>query len=357
MVNAQLIARLILIALCFTSFSLQAQTGTLVAGPADSLGGIKPYASHITVETGPILCNQAEKFKGIDLDGPADIYGETEIIHDVYFFNAALTWGLKEGHDITGKYSLVKLNESREAKIGDTLSVDDQYPLFRHQFYVNSTIRFGKGFHLIPAVHFLLDCYESVLPVPLDDSTDWYFPVEKYRTGSFIGYLAAAKDFKYLQALVFTAISNLDEKTQFQAGAQLVAYPLGNKNLILSSKILDHNDDGKNNLVFEQIVGGRLSKEVYAEAGASFGEMSNYYNNHGAEVYSLYQKLTFTGSAKIICEPGPRLKISAEYRYLAGESCYTYYEAPVSEKSGFVPVSEYREYLSQVYLLGVRWEF
>lgn len=358
MANARLIGRFILSALIFISLHLQAQTVTLPATGEDSLMNVKPVPIQVTLETGPLLCNEAEKFSGIDLDGPGNIYGETEIIHDGYFFNAGLKWGFKKGHDISGKYSLVKMNKSLEAKIGDTLSVDDQYPQFRHQFYISGTLNSGKGFKLQPAVHFLLDCYETVVPEQLVDPAGWIFPVEKFRTGTFIGYLAASKDFRYLQARVFTAFSNLNDKSQFQAGLQLVAYPFDNPNLVISSKFLDHRDDGNDNLVFEQAIGFRVSKHVSADVNATFGNMSNYYDNNASEVYDLYSKLTFKGAAKIIFEPAPRLKITGEYRYLAGEGSYMYYEMTGSgENSRVATVVSYRDFISQVYALGVSWSF
>jgi hypothetical protein len=358
MTNAQLIVRLIFPALIFISFHLHAQTGGLPVTENDSLKHVQAGLRQITIETGPLLCNESEKFTGIDLNGPANIYGETEIIHDGYFVDAGLKWGFKEGHEISGKYSLVKMNKSWEAEIGDSLSVDDQYPQFRHQFYISGTINAGKGFKLQPAVHFLLDCYEAVVPEKLVDPAGWMFPVEKFRTGTFIGYLAAYKEFRYLHTGVFAALSNLNDNNQLQAGIGFVAYPFNNSNLVISSRLLDHRDDGNDNLVFEQSIGFRISKQMSADVNATFGKMSNYFDNNASEVYDLYSKLTFKGAAKIIYAPGPRVKISGEYRYLASEGFYMYYETTgPGPNDNSIPVISYRDFLSQVYLLGASWSF
>jgi hypothetical protein len=308
----------------------------------------------------PGLCSATsrEQFNSLDLTGPGSIYGEAVIIQDGYFLEARFDWGFKAGHYISGKYSFTKLNMLKLADIGDTLSVDDLYPLTRHQAYISSNLSIGSGFRINPAAHFLFERYEAVAPRHGADSAHWIFPVEKFSNHPLIGYLAVTKDFQYIKAAIFTALSNLNESRQFQAGFQVDAYLPGNAGLILSSKLLNHRDDGNDNLVFDQVIRFNLSKQVVARVNATFGKMSNYYENHAADVYDLFTRLTFKGAAKLEYSPGPHFIISAEYQYLACEGFYMFHENAVSgNNNDLTTMKDYRDYLSQAYLFGIKWSF
>ena len=357
MFNAHIKARLILVALLLFSFQLEAQQDSLLSIESDSLTIAHRNRGYIIVETGPVLSNQVNSFNNIDLDGPANIYGETDIIMDGYFINLDMKYGVSKLFALSGGYSMTRLNKSRLAEIGDTLSVDDQYPLIQHEFYINSTIHPGKGFEILPAVNIIIDSYETVMPEPGIDSSNWLFPVEKQGGVSTIAYLSVSKHFKIVSTKVFTAFSNLGEEKQFQAGIQFKIDPFGNQALVMASAFLNHRDAGTNHFIFDQTIDIRISKKVYTGVTATFGEMNNYYESHARKVYNLFNKLTFKGSARLIIEPVPRLKITGEYRYLAGEGSYFYYENLSGGENQDPAVTNYKDFLSQVYLIGIKWAF
>jgi hypothetical protein len=312
----------------------------------------------VNIETGPLFSNQAEKFGGLDLDGKENIYGETDITGNGYYFNAGLLWGFKKGYGIYAGYSLVRLDKNKMVKIGDTLSVNDKYPLAQHQLYLSSSIPLGKGFSVLPAINVIMDRYETVMPQFDSTSYTYSFPVEKTRLDSYIGYLSVTKDFQIVQTSIFGAYSNLNKKEQIQAGFSIVAFPFGNLNFYLSSKLLNHRNDGQNNIIFEQMAGARLFKPLWTEITATFGQMKNYHENNAFVVYNIADKMNFKGGAKLIYTLNPRWMITAQYIYLIREGEYITYSVPAPpELPKAMPVTLSQNFQNQFFLIGLKWSF
>jgi len=311
-----------------------------------------PRKNNISAGFGPLLSNQMEKFSNIDLDGPDDIYGETDIAQDGYYLDFGYGRAFGKGSGFYAAYSLIKLNMNKLVSIGDTLSVDDQYPLLQHQFYLSGNINLGKGFFLTPAVNVILDRYEKVMPQLAEDSLSYLFPLEKFSPLSFIAYLSVRKDFHIVQTSLFGSYANLNDKKQFQAGFQALVFPYGNLDLYFDTRILNHHNDGKNNIIFEEKAGLRLFKPLWAEVNATFGQMENYYDKQAYVVYNVIDRIRLKAGAKAIIILNPRMTLTAEYIFMAREGKYLSYNLTNTDK--IVPVTKYRDFENQVYLLTLQ---
>jgi hypothetical protein len=304
---------------------------------------------------GMLSCNQMKQFDSLDLDGEDNIYGETDITQDGNYFFGGLKWGFRNGYDVYGAYSLVKINKNKIAKIGDTLSLDDQYPLKQHQVYLNGNIPLGKGYSILPAFNLVLDRFETVMPKLAPDSITYLFPLEKFSYNNFIGYLSVTKDLNIVQTTLFAAYSTLNEKEQFQAGFQVTYFPFGNLNFYLCSKLMDHINDGAGHIIFDQMAGFRIAGNWWAEADATFGKMQNFHEKSAFVVYNLTDEMKFKGSAKLIYMIGPRWIITAEYMLLLREGNYFYYD--LGEDLKVTQVSMTRDFNNQIALIGLKWKF
>jgi hypothetical protein len=317
----------------------------------EKLRNTLPKLHQVNIETGPLLSDQMEKFDTLDLDGEDNIYGETDITQDGYYFNAGLAWGFNKGYNIYGGYSLVKLNKDKLVKIGDSLSVDDQYPLYQHQFYLNGNIPLGKGFYILPALNVILNRYETVMPRLAADSINYLFPLESTVNNSFIGYISLTKDFNIVQTSIFGAFSNLNSTEQFQAGFGIFIFPFGNLDFYLSSKLLNHSNDGNSNIIFDQMVGAKLLKPLWAEINVTFGRMENYFENNAFVVYNITDKMKFKGSARLIYTLSPHWTATAEYLYLLRDGEYTTYSL---QDEVAVPVIMNKDFKNQIVLFGLK---
>jgi hypothetical protein len=308
-----------------------------------------------SIITGPVFSNQQAKFDSIDLDGPDNIYGEKDVLQDGFYFNSGLNKEFNNGTSVFGSYSIVKLNKNKIARIGDTLTLDNQYPLIQHQFYASGEIPLGNGFFLCPALNYLNERYEKVMPGPGADSLGYIFPVESFRLNYFVGFLQLTREFHIFKPGIFAAISNFDDRTQVQAGIHFLVLPFGNLNLCLSSRLLDHRDDNVDYIIFEQSVGLRLSHSIRAEVAGTFGKMSNYHEDNAFVVYNLIDIMKFKGMAKIIICPGLHWMITGEYDFLMNEGEYITYH--INDNQDIIPGTQMKDFLSQVFIIGVELNF
>ena len=223
----------------------------------EKLKKMVPKEHQFSITGGPILSNQPEKFGQLDIDGDSDIYGEAAITDNGYYFNADFSWQFNKGFAVSTSYSLVSLNKTQIIQIGNTEAINNPSTLTQQQFYLSGKIPLGKNFTIVPAFNTIHLQYEMVVAEFNKNTLRYRFPTESFQSNSFIGFLAINKDFKVIQTGFFGAYSNLNAKKQYQAGLKLVLFPLQNLNFYLSSTLLNHNNDGQDNLIFEQMIGGR----------------------------------------------------------------------------------------------------
>lgn len=325
----------------------------------EKLADLKPLLRSVDVSAGYIASDQPEQFDYIDLDGEQNYYGETDLTTGGIDFNAGLNWMWPEGYSAYAGFTHLHIRKNKQASIGDTMAVDDQYHISQDQFYVSGGVPLGrKGLSVSPAFNLVLDNYRVVEPQYNAESGLYSFPVVTKRLQAMIAYLELAKDFRIVKTSVFGAWSNLNEKTQYQAGFHLLAYPLGNLNFYLSSKLLNHSNNGFDQIIFEQMVGARLFRPLWTELSATFGEMRNYHENNAFVVYNFADDLKFKAGGKLIWVPGRRWKITAEYLFLLREGNYiTYQDAGTAEDPAVLPITFSESFSNHLILIALNWKF
>jgi hypothetical protein len=327
----------------------------LPASSKEKLNKNLPKLRLVSIEEGLINSNQMEKTENLDLDGEDNLYGEADITQEGNYFSAGLGWGFRQGNSVFGSYSNVTLNKDKIAEIGDTISLDDQYRLKQHQVYLSGNIPLGKGYSVLPAFNMVMGSYEQVMPQLKDDSSGYIFPLQEFSYTDYIGYLSVTKDFNIVQITLSAAYSNLNDKQQFQAGFQALVYPFGNLNLYSSSKLMNHMNDGVHHILFEQMVGTRFTRNLWAEVNATFGTMQNYYEKNAFVVYNIADEIEFKGGANIIYMIYPSWMITLEYIYLQRRGQYTYYSQQEDDEA--VEVNAPLDFGNNIFILGFNWKF
>jgi len=324
----------------------------------DRLKKSAPKLHSADISGGLIFSDQPDKFDHFDLDGDSSYYGEVDMIRSGTDINAGVSWGFENGIKLYGGYTWIRLDKNKLVSIGDTMAVDDQYVLNQHQCYLNGTIPLWKGFSVKAAVNYLLDDYEVVMPQYDSAFNSYDFPVESNRLQSVIGYLSVTKDFKIVQTSLFGAWSNLNDREQIQAGFHLMAFPFGNLDCYLSSKVMDHIVDADHHFIFEQMIGGRIIKPLWAEVNATFGEMVDYHENSAYVVYNFADKMDFKGGGKLIWTMGPRTTLTMEYILLKRMGNYIVYSnIGTNGKIDVVPVTMTESFYNHIIVAGINWKF
>jgi hypothetical protein len=322
---------------------------------------LKPYLPKLhqaSVSAGHLFSDQENKFDYIDLDGQSDYYGETDMILGGNNAEAGLSWGFRNGITLFGGYTWIGLEKNKLVKIGDSLTVDDQYPLYQQQIYLSGNFPLGRGYSVFTAGNYLIDRFDVVMPQYDPGSNTYEFPVVSYDQRAFIGYVSVTRDFHIVKTSLFGAWSNLNNREQYQAGFQALVFPFGNLDLYLSSKLLDNISEGDHDFIFELMAGYRVLDPLWLEVNGTFGRMQDYHEQNGYVVYNFADEMKLKAGSKLIWTAGKRTTVTAEYILLLREGDYiNYQDIGTPDDPDIMPVTFPENFFNHIAVIGVNWKF
>lgn len=116
---------------------------------------------------------------------------------------------------------------------------------------------------------------------------------------AYSGTLYSFYRFKKFEVGLSASLANLSDSLQYQGEGTLVFYPLGNQNLYSVSSAAFLQNGSEQNFVFRQRIGGRITKWLWAEAHASYGNHQNYLPSNGFVAYNTVDPIQFTTGASL----------------------------------------------------------
>jgi hypothetical protein len=213
---------------------------------------------------------------------------------------------------------------------------DHNYKLYQNELYLNANIALGNGFLLVPAAHFIhvqfnelhtdveqVEYYaQSYDTIP---SVKTEFTYHKTDTSfiNYVGWLALYKNISNYRIGLMGSYSNLNGKTQFQVGGELIWFPHGNLDLYSVTNLTLAMEDGKKRPVIKQKVGSRMNSNLWGEALFSLGNMINYTESNAFVVHNSGDKINFSAGANLILSLSAKIELSFRYQYF-NESTYWY---------------------------------
>ena len=165
----------------------------------------------------------------------------------------------------------------------------------QYAYYINASILIDNGLILSPSLHLLhinTDVYYAL------DYSPQQFSFYTYKATEYVANIQINKDLWNINVGGFGSVSNLNRQKQWQIGAALIYYPLGNLNLYSVTKATYHNntktaetDDyyiysiEDPEVIINQKIGFAV-KGVWIEGFASWGDKNNYNDGGGQVVYN-----------------------------------------------------------------------
>lgn len=208
---------------------------------------------------------------------------------------------------------------------------------FKNQFLVGGTFGYYKErsnyfFTLLDTTTFEVNYYDN----PFEHT-------------AYSGTLYSFYRFKKFEVGLSTSIANLSDSLQYQGEATLAYYPLGNQNLYAVSTAAFLQNGSAQNFILRQRIGGRITKWLWAEAQASYGNHQNYLPSNGFIAYNTVEPIQFTAGAHLNFQIG-KLSIIPAYTLQQKES--TLYQQTLSQQS-FVSSTYYNHLIST----SIKWNF
>lgn len=117
------------------------------------------------------------------------------------------------------------------------------------------------------------------------------------------------------------SFGNLSAVTQLQTEGTFLWYPKGNTTFYTNTSLAWLNNDGINQSIITQKIGGKAYKNIWYEVKGSYGNHQNYIANSGIAAYNTIEPIKFTTEANLSIFI-KNFKISPSYTLQQRESSY-----------------------------------
>lgn len=329
---------------------------------------IKPpknkFINGMYIEGGPLYSNLNDNYKNIDIDGIYNKYGEAAILKNMQYWQFGLKHQLSSKFSIYQGYSNIKLDLTKNIRINNK-DTWDNYPLTQHDYYVSFTKQY-KHFSFSPALHLIKVDFTTHYP---NFSLTPNEPVFRFRDTSFTNYVTSfslTKNKGIYTCNLSAGFSQLNGFTQIQTGFALTYYPKANTNFYGTSSLVYLNESNLNGsnwresnwneseasrVIAIQRFGLKLAKKLWAEAGITYGNQRNYYENNAFVVFNTADKILYKYSFYITSSLLKHIELSIRYDYFSRENTY------INFNDLYQPQLINVNYQTQSIIGGIKWKF
>jgi len=279
--------------------------------------------SGIYTEGGYIISNNENKNQQIDFDGSANIYGETDLSKDKYYFNIGLQHNMGKKLSIYQSYNHLTINQTKIIEFNNAIQHLDNYLIYQQEYYISAAWFMKNGYKLNPAFHY------SNMKSKTDNAA---FDTIK---NNYIASLSLLKHFSNTNVSIFTTYSDFDKNMQIQAGLLLTIYPFNNLKLYSTTGIINKNNfvktppaetknkkgnntsgmDITSDFVFYELLGVNLYKQNWLEISAIYGDLKNYNEKNAMVIYNTFDKINYKLEANLFFQLIKQLRLSLGYQY------------------------------------------
>ncbi|MEI7492732.1 MAG: hypothetical protein WCK92_15125 [Bacteroidota bacterium] len=362
------------------------------------------FLQQLHFETGYTLSSDRNPANLPTLMGKDSIYGEQDLYGNNFYGNFAVNLRASNRLSFSLAYNYLNFNktkyiqyghaEAQRDSIGDRPFSRDyfysfpwkihdtsfRYHVQQHEVYLGATLSLPWGIRIMPAVHWVHVSSPLISASVKTDSisdtafylkSDGTYHLFKYpsvvysytqKDTSFNNYLAAlriSKDLGRFSIALSGSWSNLNGKTQEQAGLSLSYFPLGNLNLYGTTAVTGFFQGSESRILLSQVLGGRLTPWMWGEANFNYGDYTNANIANGAIVYNNSDKIDYRAGGTLTFVLGKHIQLSLIYQYFRKESQQIYYiksQDPVSHEIREVQQTQYNKYNSNTLIGGITWK-
>ncbi len=362
------------------------------------------FLEQVHLESGYTLSSERSPDNLSDLMGKDSIYGEQDLYGNSIYENLSLKLKISKRIDLTLAYNYLNFSKTKYIQYGHTEVQRDtiienpfsrdyfysypwkihdtsfRYHISQHEAYINAAITLPWGIKIIPAFHWINVSYPTVNPGYRTDSisdTAYYsyidstyhlfrypslvYSYEQNDTSfnNFVASLRISKDLGRFSLALTGSWSNLNGKTQKQAGISLTYYPLGNLNFYGSTTVTGFFQKKDKRILFSQVLGAKIAPWMWGEANFSYGDFTNANIFNGAVVYNNSDKIDYKAGANLVFLIGKHIQLSLIYQYFQKESQQVYYIKTMN--AGTNEVNEIQQiknntYHTQSIIGGITWK-
>jgi hypothetical protein len=140
-----------------------------------------------------------------------------------------------------------------------------------------------------------------------------------------------------------------------QASGFATWYPLGNLDLYGTTGVTMLSEEGAGRMLYSQMVGGKITKWLWAEGDFIWGDLSNGNTSNGWVVYNNSGRIRYRAGAYLILTVIRNIEFTFNYQFFEKESPVYQYETPENGLDGpVVAKTTWQNYQANNMFIGIR---
>jgi hypothetical protein len=359
-----------------------------------------PVLEFVSLDLGYAVSNAYSKINTSDLMGPDSIYGEADLYGNNYFASLGLGFNISKRFTLLAGYTYLNFAKRKTIqysyaedrldsthiyewgyqnyysfpRVSNDVPID--YFIVQHEFTMGGVIALDRGVNIIPVFRLVTARYNNTSAAyrqeQVSDTSFFFYGTDTYYTFPFIrshysftdkdtsfnNYLfslTATRDFDLLTVGMSGSWSNLNGADQLQASGFVTWYPLGNLNLYGTTGVTMLSEEGDGRMLYSQMVGGKVTRWLWAEGDFIWGDLSNGNTSNGWVVYNNTGRIRYRAGASLILTVIRNLEFTFNYQFFEKESPIYRYATPENGREGPVVVkTTWERYQAHNMFIGIR---
>ncbi len=377
---------------------------SMPAGDRDTTGSETGIVEQVHFESGYTLSSDRNPKDIPTLAGKDSIYGGRDLYGNSFYASLGLRLRVSDRIGLSLSYNYLDFTKTRYIQYGraeahrDSVSrqffsndyfysypwtmhdTSFRYHVTQHEAYAGVTIVLPWGLRVMPAVHWINDRYKVITTTYRTDSiTDTAYYLKRDSTYHLFRYpllvynytekdtsfnnwvvsLRVSKELGRVNLSLSGSWSNLNGKTQKQAGASVTYYPFGNFNFYGTTSATGFFQGKTSRLLLSQVIGGRITHWMWGEANFYNGDYTNANIFNGSVVYNNSDIIDYRGGATLVFMAGKHLQLSLIWQYFKKESQQYYYIKTVNPDTHAVKEvlqTKNNPYTTNTIIGGITWK-
>ena len=186
----------------------------------------------------------------------------------------------------------------------------------------------------------------------------------KFEDADYVLGIALNKKISLVDFSLFASYASIVDQNPFQIGGELTILPKGNYSLYLTNRLFYYHDDLSDRAVYKVIAGVSLTKKLFFEGAATFGDLQYTNEPHTSIVYNWSEKTSFKGDLTLIYRLNNDINLSltymiyqkrAQYHYLRFSGVESSLEYPGYYQSTYDDKIGDNKFNQHFFVLGLNW--
>jgi len=291
-----------------------------------------------------------DNFSAINIDPLVN--GSQFISKGHQYFNLSLQHDFSPGFSVYHAYSNLKKTDFVYSQIDGVSETISNSEAQLHQYYISGNIRLSKGLNMALGLHYIN------LQIPVEKTEfrqgNTYSYIENSSVNDYLLFLTLYKNLNYVTIGAAGYYAELNDNQQLQGDVLITLYPFGNLNLYSVSTFSLQSETYFNNnkvsrLIFDQQIGFKVSRYLWMEGYASFGDMHNLIKADGFVVFNGIGTIKNRYGGRLIIPLKSGFEIRLDYTLYKNESSFT-----LSDGSMYLNTINYTNHSITG---GIKWNF